>query len=409
MEVLYPRCAGLDVHKATVVACVRRLETSGQVTRAVRTFGTQTRDLHAMRDWLGAHGCTHAALESTGVYWKPVWHVLEGHVALVLANAQHVRQVPGRKSDVNDATWLADLLAHGLLRASFVPPAAVQRWRDLSRTRKQLVRELSRHSLRIQKLLEDANVKLTGQLSELLGASGRAILQALAAGETDPERLAALVNPRVRAPRAALVEALRGDFTAHHRFLLQVHLTQIEALERAVRDLEARLGAGPAPFRTAAARLATIPGVSTTVAHALLAEIGLDMRHFPGAAHLVSWAGLCPRLDESAGHRRSVRTRPSAPWLKTLLVQAAWAATRNRQSYLHAQFLRLKARRGPKRAIVAVAASILTAAYHMLRDGTDYHDLGAAHFARRDPLHLQRQLIARLRRLGLDVEVRPAA
>jgi transposase len=398
----------LDVHKATVVASVR-LVTGAGVVREVRTFGTHTRELRALRDWLVAQACTHAALESTGVYWKPVWHVLEGHVALVLANAQHVRQVPGRKSDVNDATWLADLLAHGLLRASFVPPAEVQRWRDLTRTRKQLVRELARHSLRIQKLLEDANLKLTGHLSELLGASGRAILQALVAGETDPERLATLVDPRVRAPRAVLVEALRGDFTAHHRFLLQLHLTQIAALEAAVREVEARLGDGPAPFRAAAARLTTIPGVSTTVAHAIVAEIGLDMQRFPRAAQLVAWAGLCPRLDESAGKRRSVRTRPSAPWLKTLLVQAAWAATRNRRSYLHAQFLRLKARRGPKRAIVAVAASILTAAYHMLRDGVEYRDLGATYFTQRNASKLQRQLIARLRRLGLDVEVRPAA
>lgn len=408
MDLLYPRCAGLDVHKKTVVACVRVVDQDG-TRHAVREFATHTAALEALRAWLVAQGCTHAVLESTGVYWKPVWHVLEGALTLVLANAAHVRNVPGRKTDVNDATWLAELLAHGLVRASFVPPAEVQRWRDLTRTRKQLVRELARHSLRIQKVLEDANVKLTAHLSELLGASGRAILRALVAGETDPERLAALVDVRVQAPRAALVEALRGTVTAHHRFLLQLHLQQIATLEGAVRDVEARLGEGSAPFQAAVARLATIPGVSTTVAATICAEIGLDMRQFPSAAHLVSWAGLCPRMDESAGKRRCTRTRPSAPWLKTVLVQAAWAASRNRSTYLHAQFLRLKPRRGPKRAIMAVAASLLQAVYYMLRDDVDYRDLGADYFVRRNKAKLQRSLIARLERLGLHVEVRAAA
>lgn len=407
MEILYPRCAGLDVHKQSVVACVRLVTPSG-VTTDVRRFGTHTRDLEALRDWLTGHGVTHAALESTGVYWKPVWHVLDGAVTLLLANAAHVRNVPGRKTDVNDATWLADLLAHGLLRPSFVPPAAQQQWRDLTRTRKQLTRERARHALRIQKLLEDANVKLASHL-ELLGASGRKILHALAAGETDPARLAALVDIRVRTPPGTLRAALHGTFGAHHRFLLQVHLQQIEALDRTVREVEARLGDAPASFRTALPLLTTIPGVSATVARTLVAEIGVDMTRFPTAGHLVSWAGLCPRMDESAGKHRCTRTRPSAPWLKPVLVQAAWAATRKRDSYLHAQFLRLKGRRGPKKAIVAVAASLLTAAYHMLRSGAVYHDLGADYFHRRNPTQLQRQLVARLERLGLHVEVRPAA
>jgi transposase len=407
MEILYPRCAGMDVHKQSVVVCVRRV-TPGGVTTEVRRFGTHTRDLEALRTWLTDEGVTHAALESTGVYWKPVWHVLEGAVTLLLANAAHVRNVPGRKTDVNDATWLADLLAHGLLRPSFVPPAAQQQWRDLTRTRKQLTRERARHALRVQKLLEDANCKLASHL-ELLGASGRRILHALAAGETDPARLAALVDGRVQTPAATLREALRGTWSAHHRFLLQVHLQQIEALDRAVREVEARVGEGPASFRAAVTLLTTIPGVSTTVARTLVAEIGIDMHRFPTAGHVISWAGLCPRLDESAGKPRCTRTRPSAPWLKPVLVQAAWAATRKRDGYLHAQFLRLKGRRGPKKAIVAVAASLLTAAYHMLRTGTVYQDLGADYFQRRNPAQLQRQLVARLERLGLHVEVRPAA
>lgn len=408
MDMIHARCAGLDVHKKTVVACVR-VAAGGAVTHDVRTFGTATRELEALRAWLQAQGCTHAVLEATGVYWKPVWQVLEGGVTLVLVNAAHVRNVPGRKTDVNDATWLAELLAHGLVRGSFVPPPAVQAWRELTRTRKQLMRELARHTLRIEKLLAAANLTLASHLSELLGRSGRAVLVALAAGERDPECLVALIGPRVRTPRPILREALRGTMTADQQFLLQMHLRQVTSLEAAVRDLEARLAAGPAPFQDAVALLRTIPGVQATTARVMVAELGLDMRVFPSAGHAVSWSGLCPRMDESAGKRRTTRTRPSAPWLKTTLVQAAWNATKVKDSYLHSQYLRLKARRGAKRAVVAVAASILTAAYHMLRTGTPYHDLGADYFQRRHPARLKRQLVARLERLGYHVEVRPAA
>ena len=347
-------------------------------------------------------------MESSGVYWKPVWHVLDGHFELVLANAMHIRNIPGRKSDVNDATWIADLLAHGLIRSSFVPPPSVQELRDLTRTRKQLVREIAQHTLRIQKTLETANVKLTSVLADIMGGSGRAILAALVAGETHPERLAALASEKVKASRAELTDALHGRVTAHHRFMLKLHLGQIEALEAAVRDVEARLGEALAPFRTAVDHLITMPGVSETVARVILAEIGFDMTRFPSAAHLVSWAGLCPRLHESAGKRLSTRTRSSNPWLKTTLVQAAWSAARTRNSYFRAQFLRIKSRRGPKKAVLAVAASMLTAAYHMLRDGADYRDLGADHFDRRDKVKLARRLIARLHALGLVVDVRAA-
>src|SRR5713226_4563037 len=407
MDVVHPKCAGLDVHQQTVVACAR--VASGQtITHEVRTFGTTTVELLALSDWLGAHGCTHVAMESTGVYWKPVWHVLDGHFELVLANAMHIRNIPGRKSDVNDATWIADLLAHGLIRSSFVPPEPVQDLRDLTRTRKQLVREIAQHTLRIQKTLETANVKLTAVLADILGVSGRAILQALVAGESDPERLADLASDRVQASRAALVAAVHGRVTAHHRFMLTLHLTQIDALEAAVREVETRLGEALAPFRAALDRLITMPGVSETVARVLVAEIGFDMTRFPTAGHLVSWAGLCPRLHESAGKRLSNRTRSSNPWLKTTLVQAAWSAARKKDSYFRAQFLRLKSRRGPKKAVLAVAASMLTAAYHMLRDGADYRDLGADHFDRRDKAKLAKRLIARLHDLGVHVEVRAA-
>ncbi len=407
MEVLYPRCAGLDVHAASVTACVR-LAAGPEVTYQHRTVATTTAELLALADWLTAHGCTHVAMEATGVYWKPVWHVLEEAFTLVLANAMHIRNVPGRKTDTNDATWIADLLAHGLIRGSFVPPTPIQELRDLTRTRKQLVGEIARHTLRLQKTLEDANLKLTHVVSDVLGVSGRAILKALIAGETDPGRLADLTTGRLKASRAQLMAALHGRVTAHHRFLLDLHLTQIEALDAAVRKLEGHVGETLAPFRAAAARLTTMPGVSDTVARVLIAEIGVDMTRFPSPGHLVSWAGLCPRLDESAGKRRSTRIRHATPWLKTTLIQAAWAAVRVKQGYLRAQFLRLKSRRVPKKAIVAVAASMLTAAYFMIRDDVDYHDLGGRYFTDRDKTQLTRSLIRRLRDLGVEVDIKAA-
>jgi transposase len=401
MEVLYPRCAGLDVHKDSVVACVRCV--SPPAHHEVRQFATTTTGLLALGDWLAAHGCTHVAMEATGVYWKPVWHLLEGHVELVLANAQHVRNVPGRKTDVHDATWLADLLAHGLIRSSFVPPAPIQELRDLTRTRKQLVREIAQHTLRIQKTLEDANIKVASVLSNILGASGRAMLAALIARETDPERLADLAQGTARNKRRELIEALRGRVTAHHRAMLSLHLGVIAALEAALAEVDAALGKALAPIQARADLLTTMPGVSDIVAQVVLAEIGVDMTRFPTAAHLVSWAGLCPRNDESAGKRRSTRVRKSGQWLKTTLVTSAWSAVRVKDSYLRAQFLRIKARRGPKKAILAVAASMLTAAYYMLRDGLPYRDLGPHYLTQRDRTKTIHRLLRRLHDLGYAV------
>lgn len=407
MDVLYPRCAGLDVHKREVVACVR--DASGAtVQHEVRRFATTAASLLALQDWLVAAGCTHAVLESTGVYWKPVWHALEDSVTLVLANATAVRNLPGRKSDVQDAQWLADLLAHGLVRGSFVPPAPIQALRELTRTRKQLVREMTAHSQRIEKVLESADLKLGTVLRPLLGMSGHAIVTALAAGTTDPERLADLAHPRLRPKRAALVEALHGHLRSHHRVLLRQHLRVLATLRETIASLEEEIGATLAPFRAAVAHLVTIPGISTTAAHIILAEIGPDMTRFPTVGQLISWAGLCPRLDESAGKRRSTRLRPGAPWLKPVLVQCAWASVRA-EGYLRAQFLRLKARRGPMKAIVAVAASILGAIYHMLRTDQDYRDLGSDHFQRRDRVRLVAGLTRRLQHLGYEVTLRPAA
>jgi transposase len=407
MEVLYPRCAGLDVHAGSITACTR-IATGAQVTYEHRTGPTTTRGLLDLAEWLTTHGCTHVAMEATGVYWKPVWHVLEEHFTLVLANAMHIRNVPGRKSDMNDATWIADLLAHGLIRNSFVPPAPIQALRDLTRTRRQLVHEVARHVLRIQKTLEDANLKLTQVMSSIVGVSGRAILNALIAGDTDPERLADLTRGRLKATRADLVDALHGRITDHHRFMIQLHLDQIDALEAAVAAIEARIGEALGPFRAAVSLLTTMPGISETTARVIVAEIGTDMSRFPSVGHLISWAGFCPRLDESAGKRRSTRTRHGAPWLKPTLVNAAWAATHKKNGYLRAQFLRIKSRRGAKKAILAVASSMLTAAYFMLRDGVEYHDLGAHHFEQRDKPQLATRLIQRLRDLGVAVEVKAA-
>ena len=403
MEVMHPRCAGLDVHKDTVVACVR-LAADRKVEQEVRTFRTTTRELCQLFDWLAEHGCTHVAMEATGVYWKPVWHVLDGSFELVLANAGHIRNVPGRKTDVRDAEWIADLLAHGLIRASFVPPEPVQEMRDLTRTRKQLVREVAQHVQRVQKALEDANLKLTGTISNVVGVDGRKILQAVIDGESDPKKLADLAT-HVKASRKSLIDALHGNVRPHHRFLLKLHLQQIDSLQQAIAEVEQRLGAVLEPFRRAVRLLTTIPGVSETVANVLVAEIGIDMNRFPSAAHLVSWAGLCPRNDESAGKRRSTRLRHGDTWLKTALVQAGWAAGRSKGTYLNAQFLRIKSRRGPRKAVVALAASILVSAYHILREQVPYKDLGPQHFDRQNKTRTIKRLVRRLRDLGCDVQI----
>jgi transposase len=409
MELLHPHCAGLDVHKESVVACMRHM-VDGKVTTDVKTFKTTTQELMALSDWLSAEGCTHIAMEATGVYWKPVWHILsDGEFELVLANAAHVKNVPGRKTDVNDATWLADLMAHGLIRASFVPGEPTQQMRDLLRTRKQFVRERSSHTQRIQKTLEDANIKLDSVIADIVGLSGRRMIEALIAGQTDPETLAALAHRRIRATAAELEAALRGRVTDHHRFMLRLHLNHLDAVDAAIASIDKEVGANVEPFRIAIEMLTTIPGIGSLAAEVLVSEIGIDMSRFQTEGHLISWAGLCPRNDESAGKRRSNRMKKGAPWLKTTLIQCAWAASRTKGSYLQAQYLRIRSRRGPKKAIGAVAASILTAAYHMLKDGTLYQDLGASHFDNRDKGKQALRLVHRLQTLGFSVQVTPVA
>jgi len=409
MEVLYQRCCGLDVHKETVVACLR-IVSGGEIVREVRTFETTTASLMALSEWLAENSCTHVAMEATGVYWKPVWHILDdGDFKLILANASHVKNVPGRKTDVNDATWLADLLAHGLIRASFVPDTQTQELRTLLRTRKQLVREKSSHILRVQKTLEDANIKLDSVITDVMGMSGRAMIEALIAGESNPTKLAGLANYRLKASQEKLREALRGRVTKHHRFLLRLHLNQIDALGAATATIDQQVQAGIAPFRSAVELVTSIPGVSDIGAQVIVSEIGTDMSQFPSESHLISWAGMCPRNDESANKRRSNRVRKGAPWLKTTLVQCAWATVRKKDSYLKAQFLRIKARRGPKKAIMAVGASILTAIYHMLKHGTLYQDLGSDHFQTRSKGQQTKRLVKRLADLGYDVALTPLA
>jgi transposase len=403
MEVLHARCAALDVHKKTVVACARCVQ-GREVQHHVRTFGTTTKELLALCEWLEEHGCTHVAMEATGVYWKPVWHVLEGHFELVLGNANHLKNVPGRKTDKNDAMWLADLMAHGLIRSSLVPAEPIQQLRDLTRTRKQLVRESSQHVQRIQKVLEDANIKLDNVISDLVGLTGRAILRALIGGEKDPQKLASLGHKQLKCSREELAEALHGTVTDHHRLLLRLHLHTYEQLQQSIGELEEHIEQHMRPFREQVELLKTIPGIRDATAHVLAAEIGLDMSRVPTDAHLRSWAGLCPRNDESAGKRRSTRIRHGAPWLKTTLVQAAWAATRSKNTYFNARYHRIRGRRGHKKAVVAVAASMLTSAYHVLRTGTPYRELGRDHYDRRDAAKTTAHLLRRLHDLGVDVQ-----
>jgi transposase len=407
MEVLHPRCAGLDVHKDEVVACVRLAE--GQsVRRETKRFGTTTRELLRLREWLEGFGVTHAAMESTGVYWKPVWHILEGACELVLGNAREMRNVPGRKTDQSDASWIADLLAHGLFRHSFVPPTPIQDLRDLTRTRKQMVRERSQHVQRVQKVLEDANVKLASVLSDIQGQSGRDILDGILAGIEDPNRLAEMAHPRVKASREKIAEALEGKVSDHHRFMLRLHLGQIDGLDRALGALESRIAEKLSPFRETIELLESVPGVAETMSATVIAETGGDMSVFASENHLVSWAGLSPQQNESAGKRKNTRTRPQR-WLKTAMVQAAHAAVKKKDSYLRAKYLRLRARRGSKKAILAIAATMLRAIYHMLTDRVPYQDLGPDFLALRDRKHVTRNLVRRLQGLGYDVELSLAA
>ena len=408
MDLMHARCAGLDVHKDTVVASVR-IATAGKQEQETRTFGTVTRELEGLRDWLSERQVTHVAMEATGVYWVPVWHLLESAFELVLANPAHIKNVPGRKTDVKDAEWIADLLAHGLISASFVPPTTIQELRHLTRDRVQFEREQTRHIQRIQKTLQDANIKIDSVISDLMGKSGRAFLSAIVAGETDPERLARLGSPRLKASHEEIVEALRGIVTVHHRRTIKRHLDMIHSTEVAIADIDAEVVALLEPFQAQVELLKTMPGVSDTTAHVILAEIGTDMSRFPSAAHLVSWAGLSPRNDESAGKRRNTRIGKGGQWLKTTLVQAAWSAARTKNSHFKALFMRLKARRGPKKAIIAVAAEMLRSTWYMLTRDEVYKDPGDARLDSETKEKAAQRLVRKLQRLGYTVDLPVAA
>jgi transposase len=422
MDAIVECCAGLDVHKETVAACVTRLQ-RGKARRTVKTFGTMTCELHGLADWMGAQGVTHVAMESTGVLWKPVFNLLEGRFEALLCNARDLKQVPGRKTDVKDCVWIAQLLQHGLLRASFVPARGLRELRDLTRHRAQVVGEKTRVANRIHKTLQDANIKLASVATDILGVSGRGMLAALVSGETDADRMADLARRSLRGKIPRLRLALEGRVTSHHRFMLQILLEHLAYLEDTVDRLGARIrevmdrmdtepprGAGYGlPFETAVQLLETIPGVRRATAEVVVAEIGTDMTQYPSGKHLASWAGLCPGNNESAGRKRSGRTTKGNRWLRRALGQAAWAVSRSKKSYLGAHYRRVAARRGRKRAVVAVAHSLLVIIHGMLRDRREYEDLGSDFFDRLQPERLTRYYVRRLEALGHRVALDPAA
>jgi transposase len=440
MEILYLRCCGLDVHKKSVVACRITPGPKGQPLQETRTFGTMTQDLLALADWLTLAGVTHVAMESTGVYWKPIYNLLEGSFELLVVNAAHLKIVPGRKSDVHDAEWIATLLRHGLLKGSFIPDRQQRELRELTRYRTCLVRERSAEINRLQKTLEGANIKLASVATDLMGVSGREILAALVAGQSDAKRMAQLARGKLREKIPELERALVGCMGPHQRFLLTQQLAHLDDLDKSLEAVSAEVvkrlaprpdpssGGGPgkseaappepageepvAPASAAEeaiARLITIPGVGRRTAETLVAEIGVEMSRFPSPGHLASWAGLVPGQNESAGKRKSSRTRKGSPWLRAALVEAAQAAGRTKGSYLAAQYERLKARRGKKKAVVAVAHTLLVIVYHLLQNGTSYEELGGNYFEERDRSAIERRLVRQLERMGNKVTIEPLA
>lgn len=402
MQVVYGRCCGLDVHKKKIVACLLIL-TGGQFQKEIRTFGTTTRELLALLDWLVAADCTHAAMESTGVYWKPVYNILEGHLELLVVNARHLKTVPGRKTDVKDAEWIAELLQHGLLKASFVPPKFVRELRDLTRTRTSVVRDRARAVNRLQKILEDANIKLASVATDITGKSGRAMLRLLITGETNERTIAELAKGRMRTKLEELEQALSGAVTDHHRFLLGEQLNLVEYYEMFIERLSAEVEKHLVPFQKEIEILDSIPGVSQRTAEVMLAEIGTDMSRFATDKQLASWAGMCPGNNESGGKRLSGRTTKGSPWLKSGLIEAAHGASHTKDKYLSSQYRRLVVRRGKKRALVAVGHSILVIGYNLLTRNEMYHDLGGNYFDERDRKAVQLRLVRRLEKLGYKV------
>lgn len=411
MEIMFERCAALDVHQKTVVCCVRLPTEEPRRGRRgeVRTFSTTTPGLLELHTWLTEKGVTHVAMESTGIYWRPVYNLLEGAFELLLVNARHVKGLPGRKTDVKDCEWLAQLLEHGLLRGSFVPPEPIRDLRDLTRYRKTLIQERSSHVNRLAKTLELANIKLGSVATDILGKSGRAMIEALLADDVPPDYLAKLAKGSLKKKHDLLVPALTGRVRPHHKFMLFQQLQVIDGLTKAIAEFDERIAECTRPFDEAAALMQTMRGVARRTSECLIAEIGVDMSRFPTASHLTSWARVCPGNDQSGGRRLNASIGKGNNWLKSALIEAAWAASRCKDSYYKALFHRLKARRGPKRAIVAVAHSMLAAIWHMLTRNTEHHDLGLAHFDQINQERLRRHHLKRLAQLGLKVTIEEAA
>jgi transposase len=410
VEVIYQRVCGVDVHKKTIAACVRCMLGDGKVREEVRSFGTMTRDILALADWLAQEGVTHVAMESTGSYWKPIYNLLEDRFEVLLVNASHIKQVPGRKTDVKDCQWIAKLLAAGLLRASFVPPKGLRELRDLTRHRTKLTQERAAVINRLQTILEDANIKLGSVATDVMGVSGRAMIDAIIDGETDPHKLAELAQRRLREKIPDLRVALEGRVTAHHRFLLKLLLREVDFFAAAIQEVSARIEQISDPFfREAVELLSTTNGIQQRIAENVLAEIGTNMGQFPSDKHLSSWAGMCPGNNESAGKRKSGKTAKANPWLAGALGEAAWAASHTKKTYLSALFRRIAARRGKKRAVVAVGHAILVAIYHMLKRRIPYADLGAEHLDRINPQRVTRYYLKKLEGLGVKVTVETAA
>jgi transposase len=407
MEIVHARCCGLDVHKRTVVACLLVSGPDHALSTEVRTFGTMTQDLLNLADWLAQSGCTHVAMESTGVYWKPIYNLLEGTFELLVVNAHHIKAVPGRKTDVRDAEWIADLLRHGLLQPSFIPDRAQRELRELTRYRTTLVQERTAEVNRLPKVLEGANIKLAAVATDLMGASARDMLAALIAGMTDAAGLAQLARGRMRQKLPQLVQALTGQFQVHQRFLVAQQLAHIDFLDETIERVSGEIAGRMQPVEEAVTLLDTIPGVGRRTAEAVLAEIGSEMGRFPTAAHLAAWAGLAPGNNESAGKRHRGKSRKGSPWLRAALVEAAQAAGRTKNTYLGAQFRRFLPRKGKKRAAVAVAHSILIIIYHLLTKREPYRDLGTTYFDLRDRQAVERRLVRRLEALGYAVSLRP--
>jgi transposase len=407
MEVQYTHCCGIDIHKKSITVCVLIRESGRREQKHLREFATLTSEILTCVEWLRKLGVTHVAMESTGVYWKPVWNLMEGQFELLLANATHIKHVPGRKTDVKDSEWIAQLLQHGLLKPSFVPGTGLRDLRELSRDRTSLVAERSRLKNRIQKILEEANIKLASVASDVLGKSGRAMLRAMVEGKEDPEQLAALAQGTLRLKIPQLVEALRGRVRPVHRFRLKQQLDRINFIEAQIAELEAEIERQNAPFEEAVARLAEIPGFDRVTAWSMIAEIGINMDQFPSAQHLASWAGVCPGNNESAGKRLSGKTRKGSRWLRQKLCQSAWSASRSKKSYFAAFFQRIAAKRGRKRAIVAVSHALLVTCYYLLKRKCSFQDLGVQYFDQLNHAKLTRYFVKRLTRLGHHVRLEP--